>query len=48
MVLPLEFEWEQVFSSLQDSSQYAGWRQKCCSLDSLHLSRYLQILKSLN
>ena len=21
----LEFEWQQVFSSLQDSSQYSGW-----------------------
>ena len=31
--LPLEFEWQQVPSSLQDSSQYFGQSQQCCSLD---------------
>ena len=34
--LSLEPEWQQVTSSLQDSSQYPGRSQKCCSLDSLH------------
>ena len=24
---PLEFEWQQISSSLQDSSQYSGWSQ---------------------
>ena len=33
---PLEFEWQQVSSSLQDSSQYSGRPQQCCRLDSLH------------
>ena len=28
----LEIEWQQVSSSLQDSSQYSGRSQQCCSL----------------
>ena len=44
---PLEFEWQQISSSLQDSSQYSGWSQQCSSLDSLHPSRYFQVLLSL-
>ena len=36
--LSLEFEWQQVSSSLQDSSQYSGRPQQCCSLDGLHSS----------
>ena len=43
----LEFEWQQVSSSLQDSSQYSGRSQYCCSLNSLHPSRYFQVLQSL-
>ena len=43
----LEFEWQQVSSSLQDSSQYYGRSQYCCSLDNLHLSCYFQVLQSL-
>ena len=27
----LEFEWQQVSSSVQDSSQYPGWSQQCYS-----------------
>ena len=38
--LSLESEWQQVSSSLQDSSQYSGQSQQCCSLDRLHLSSY--------
>ena len=37
---PLEFEWQQVSSNLQDSSQYSVQSQHCCSLNSLHLSSY--------
>ena len=44
---PLEFEWQQISSSLQDSSQYSGRSQQCCSFDSLHQSCYFQILQSL-
>ena len=33
----LEFEWQQVSTSLQDSSQYSGRPQQCCRLDSLQL-----------
>ena len=33
--LSLEFEWQQVSSSLQDSSQYSGRSQYCCILDGL-------------
>ena len=31
----LKLEWEQVYSSLQDSAQYSGWSQKCSSWDGL-------------
>ena len=43
----LGFEWQQVSSSLQDSSQYSGQSQQCCSSDSLQPSSYFQILQSL-
>ena len=36
--LSLEFEWQQVSSSLHDSTQYSGRSQQCCSLDGLHSS----------
>ena len=45
--LSLEFEWQQVSSSLQDSSQYSGHSQKCCSLDGLHSSSNFQVLQFL-
>ena len=32
---PLQFEWQQLSSSLPDSSQYSSWSQQFCSLDSL-------------
>ena len=35
----LEFEWQHVCSSLQDSSQDSGRSQQCCRLDSLYSSR---------
>ena len=31
-------EWQQVYSILQESSQYSGRSQPCCSLDCLHSS----------
>ena len=34
--LSLEFERQQVFSRLQNSSQYSGRSQQCRSLDDLH------------
>ena len=43
----LEFEWQQVSSSIQDSSQYSDCSQQCCSLDGLHSSSYFQVLQSL-
>ena len=43
--LSLVFEWQQVSSSLQDSSQYSGRSQQCCSLDGLHSSSNLQVLQ---
>ena len=43
----LEFEWQQVSSSLQDTSQYSGRPQQCCRLDSLHPSANLQVLQAL-
>ena len=45
--LSLKFEWQQVSSSLQDSSQYSGWSQYCSNLDGLYLSSYFQVLQSL-
>ena len=42
-----EFEWQQVSSSLQNSSQYSGRSQQCCPLDSLHPSHYFQVSQSL-
>ena len=33
--LSMEFEWQQISSSLQDSSQYFGRPQQCCGLDGL-------------
>ena len=45
--LSMEFELLQVSSSLQDSSQYSGRSQQCCSLDGLHSSSNFQVLQSL-
>ena len=42
--LSLESEWQQVSSSLQDSSQYSGRSQQYCSLDCLHSSSYSVII----
>ena len=42
-----ESEWQQVSSSLQDSSKYSGWSQQSCSLDGLHSSSYFHVLQSL-
>ena len=43
--LSVESEWQQLSSSLQDSSKYSGRFQQCCSLDGLHsLSYFLQYL----
>ena len=43
----LESEWQQVSSSLQDSSQYSGRSQKCCRLDGFNPSANFQVLQSL-
>ena len=40
----LKSEWQQVSSSLQDSSSYSGSSQQCCRLDGLHSSANLQVL----
>ena len=45
--LSLKFECQTVSLSLQDSSQYSGRSQQCCSWDSLHSSSYFQVLQSL-
>ena len=39
----LESEWQQVSSSLQDSSQYSGRLQLFSSLDGLHSSANFQV-----
>ena len=43
----LEFEWQHVSSSLQNSSQYSGRPQQCCRLDSLYPSANFQVLQAL-
>ena len=43
----LEFEWNQVSSSLQNSSQYSGRPQQCYRLDSLYPSANFQVLQPL-
>ena len=40
-----ECEWMQVSSSLQNSSQYSGRYQPCCSLDGLHSSSYFKVFE---
>ena len=47
LVDDLEFEWQQVSLSLQDSSEYSGWSYQFCNLDDLHSSSYFQVLQSL-
>ena len=42
----LETEWQQVSSSLQDSSQDSGCSQRCCRLDSLYPSANFQVLSA--
>ena len=42
----LESEWQQVFSSHQDSSQDSGRSQQCCRLNSLYLSANFQFLQA--
>ena len=42
----LEFELQQVSSSLQDSSQYSGRPQHGYHLDSLHPSANFQVLQA--
>ena len=44
----LEFEWQQVSSSLQDLSQYSGRSQYCRSFDGLLSSCNFQVLQSLH
>ena len=42
----LEFKWQQVSSSLQDSSQDSGRSQQCCHLDSLYPSANFQVFQA--
>ena len=44
----MEFEGQQVSSSLQDSFQYSGRSQKVCCLDDLHSSFNIQVIRPLN
>ena len=43
---PLRFEWQQISTNLQDTSQYSVRSQKCYSLDGFHSSFYFQVLQS--
>ena len=45
--LSLEFERQQVSSSLQDTSQYCGRSQKCCHLEGLYSAANFQVLQFL-
>ena len=44
---PMESEWQQVTPSLQNSTQYSGRSQICCSLVGLHSFSYFDVLQSL-
>ena len=46
--LSLKSKWQQVSSSLWDSSQYFRRSLQCCSFVGLHSSSYFQVLLSLN
>ena len=41
-------EWQQVFSSLQNSSKYPSWFLNCCDLDNLHSSFNLWFTQALS
>ena len=43
----LEFEWQHVYSGLQDSSQYSGQSQQICCLNCLDSSSDFQLFKLL-
>ena len=43
----LEFKWQLVSTSRQESSQYSGQSLQCSSLHGLQSSSYFQVLKSL-
>ena len=43
--LPVEFEWWQVSSGLQDSSQYSSRPHQCCSLDGIDSSSDFQLFE---
>ena len=43
--LSLESEWQLVSLGLQDSSQYSGWFEQCCSLDVLDLPSNFQLFQ---
>ena len=45
-VFSLKFVWQQVSSSVQDSSQYSGRSLKCYTLNDSHSSSYFQVLQS--
>ena len=45
--LSLEFEWQQVSSSLQDSSRYSGRSQQCSRLDGLYSPANVEVFQSL-
>ena len=42
-----DFEWQQVYSNLQDSSRYSGRSRLCSSLDGHHSASYFQVLQPL-
>ena len=43
----MEFEWQQVSLSLQDSFRYSDRSHQCCNLVGLHSSSYFHVLQSL-
>ena len=44
----LELEWQQISSSLYDSSKYSRWSKQCCSLDSFDSPSDFQLLQFLS
>ena len=47
MFFYLKSEWQQVFSGLQDSSNYPWWFEQCYDLDGFDTSSTLQFVAQL-
>ena len=42
----MEFEWQQIFPDLQDTSQYSDWSPQCCNLDGIDSFSDFQVFQT--